>query len=155
VHCVCTVYFWCGVLKTIPCWWYIGLKRVSVNQTLPRKWQRPYSLLGLYNFYFYFKLKRHIFNVIRKQTRAGWTGWCSPNRGWTQARNFVISIWWSFLWNGFEIRLQKMKLWAGHHYAARSCLDIDLQGSDPNVVRDTSSQYGDHFCEIVLKSDFK
>ena len=26
---------------------------------------------------------------------------------------------------------------------------------DPNVVRDTSSQYGDNFCEIVVKSDFK
>jgi len=26
---------------------------------------------------------------------------------------------------------------------------------DPNVVRDTSSQYGDNFCEIVVKFDFK
>jgi hypothetical protein len=32
-----------------------------------------------------------------------------------------------------------------------SCCDLDLQGSDPNVTRDTSSQYGDHFCEIVVK----
>jgi hypothetical protein len=48
-----------------------------------------------------------------------------------------------------------MKLWTGHDFAARSCCDLDLQGSDPNVVRYTSSQYGDHFCEIVLKSDFK
>jgi len=31
---------------------------------------------------------------------------------------------------------------------------FDLQGSDPNVARDTSSQYGDHFCEIFSKSDF-
>ena len=37
----------------------------------------------------------------------------------------------------------------------KSCCDIDLEGSDPNVVRDTASQYGDHFCEIVLKWDFK
>jgi hypothetical protein len=34
-------------------------------------------------------------------------------------------------------------------------LKNDLQGSDPNVEGDTSSQYGDHFCEIVVKSDFK
>jgi hypothetical protein len=40
-------------------------------------------------------------------------------------------------------------------FAARSCCDLDLQGSDPNVARDTSSQYGDHFCEIVVKSHFK
>jgi len=55
----------------------------------------------------------------------------------------------------FKIRLQITKLWAGRDFAARSCCDLDLQGSDPNVARDTSSQYGDHFCEIVLKSDFK
>jgi len=41
------------------------------------------------------------------KTRAGGTGWCSQNRFWTQARNFVILIWWWFLWNSFEIRLQK------------------------------------------------
>jgi len=42
-------------------------------------------------------------------------------------------------------------------FAAMSCCDLVLQGtcSDPNVARDTSSQYGDHFCEVVLKSDFK
>ena len=45
--------------------------------------------------------------------------------------------------------------WAGHNFAARSCCDLDLQGSDPNVVRDTSSQYGDEFCEMVFKYDFK
>jgi len=43
----------------------------------------------------------------------------------------------------------------GHDFAARSCSDLDLQSSDPNVARDTSSQYGDHFDEKVLKSDFK
>jgi hypothetical protein len=48
-----------------------------------------------------------------------------------------------------------MKLWTGHYFAARSCCDLDLQGSDQNVARDTSSQYGDHFCEKVFKSDFK
>jgi hypothetical protein len=160
-------------------------------------------------------------------TRAGWTGWCSPNRFWTQEgiplvvselchrqsskcknnpnvahdtlsqygdhyceivvksyfkkRSYgldtivlqghavtlthkqrhkcfaplIASILWSFLWNIFQIRLQITKLWAGHDFAARSCCDFDLQGSNPNVASDTSSQYGDHFCDIVLKSDFK
>ena len=40
-------------------------------------------------------------------------------------------------------------------YATRSCCDLDLQGSNPNDARDMSSQYGDHFCNIVLKSGFK
>jgi hypothetical protein len=40
-----------------------------------------------------------------------------------------------------------------HSWKTRLCCDLDLQGSDPNV--DTSSQYGDNFCEIVVKSDFK
>ena len=39
-----------------------------------------------------------------------------------------------------------MKLWAGHDFAAMSCCDLDLQGSDPNFACDKSSQYGDHFC---------
>ena len=47
------------------------------------------------------------------------------------------------------------KLWAWHVFAARSCCDLDLQVSDPIVVRDRSSQYGGHFCKIVLKSNFK
>jgi len=51
--------------------------------------------------------------------------------------------------------LQKSKLWAGHEFAAGSCCDFDLQDSDQNVARDMSSQYGDHFCEIVVKSIFK
>jgi len=42
-----------------------------------------------------------------------------------------------------------------HDFAARSCCDLDLQCSDPNVVRDMSSQYGNHFCEIVSNSNFK
>ena len=46
-------------------------------------------------------------------------------------------------------------LWAVNNFAERSCCDIDLQGSDPNVAHDMSSQYGDHFSEIFLKSDFK
>jgi hypothetical protein len=37
-----------------------------------------------------------------------------------------------------------MKLWAGHDFAARSCCDLDLQGSDPNVARNMLSQYGDY-----------
>ena len=48
-----------------------------------------------------------------------------------------------------------MKSWAGHDFADRSCCDLGLHGSDPNNARDTSSQYGDHFCETVVKSDFK
>jgi len=47
------------------------------------------------------------------------------------------------------------KLWAGNYFAARSYCDLDLQGCDSNVVRDTLSQYGDHSCEIVVKFDFK
>jgi len=46
-------------------------------------------------------------------------------------------------------------LWAGNEFAATSRCDLDLQGSVPNVARDTSSQYGDHFGKIFLKSDFK
>ena len=33
--------------------------------------------------------------------------------------------------------------------------DLDLHGRDPNVVRDTSSQHGGHFCKKKLKSDYK
>jgi len=47
------------------------------------------------------------------------------------------------------------KLWAWQVFAAMSCFNLDLQRSDPIVVRDRSSQYGDHFCKIVLKSNFK
>ena len=32
-----------------------------------------------------------------------------------------------------------MKLWAGHDFVARSCCDLDLHGSDPNVACNTSS----------------
>ena len=42
------------------------------------------------------------------------------------------------------------QLWTGHDFAARSCCDRDLQYRDQNVARDMSSQYGDHFCEIVV-----
>ena len=48
--------------------------------------------------------------------------------------------------------LQITKFWAGHDFAARSCCDLDFQGIDLNVVRDTLSQYRDHFCEIVVKA---
>jgi len=51
--------------------------------------------------------------------------------------------------------LQITNLWAGHGFAARSCCDHELQGSNQNVTRDMSSEYGDHFCEIVVKSVFK
>ena len=40
-------------------------------------------------------------------------------------------------------------------FAARSCCDLDIQGSDPNVACDTASQNGDHFCSIVLKWNFR
>jgi len=53
------------------------------------------------------------------------------------------------------MKLQKTKLWEGHEFAARSCCNLDLQVSDPNLARDTSSQYGDHFSAKMLKSDFK
>jgi len=82
--------------------------------------------------------------------------WPWPSRkGPKCCARHVASIWWSFLWNIFEIRLQITKLLAGHYFSARSCCDLDLQGSDPNVARDTSSQYGDHFCEIFSNCDFK
>jgi len=48
-----------------------------------------------------------------------------------------------------------MKLWAGHDFNPRSYCDHDLQGSDQNVAHDMSFQYGDHFCEIVVKYNFK
>jgi len=45
--------------------------------------------------------------------------------------------------------------WAGHEFTARSRCDLDLQGRDPNVARDTLSQHGGHFCKFVTKSHFK
>jgi len=45
--------------------------------------------------------------------------------------------------------------WARHDFAARSCCDLGLQGSNPNKARDILSQYGDHSCKIVVKFDFK
>jgi len=42
-----------------------------------------------------------------------------------------------------------------HVFATRSCCDLDLQGINPNVVRNMSTQYSYHFCEIVVKSNFK
>jgi len=51
--------------------------------------------------------------------------------------------------------LKKAKYWVRRDLALRSCCDLDLQGSDPIFfLRDTSSQYGDNLCEIVLKSKF-
>jgi len=46
-----------------------------------------------------------------------------------------------------------MKSLTGHDFAARSCCDLDPNGSDPNFAHETLFQYGDHFCEILLKSD--
>jgi len=43
---------------------------------------------------------------------------------------------------------------ARHDFDARSCYDLGLHGSNPNIARDTS-QYGDHSGEIVVKFDFK
>ena len=45
--------------------------------------------------------------------------------------------------------------WTRHNFDARSCCDLGLHGSNPNVARDTLSQYGDHSCKIVVKFDFK
>jgi len=47
------------------------------------------------------------------------------------------------------------KFWARHDFAARSCCDLGLQGSNPNVARDKLSQYGDHLCKKVVKVDLK
>jgi len=55
----------------------------------------------------------------------------------------------------FQNLTTNKELWARHNFAARSCCDLDLRGIDPNVARDTLTQYGDHFCKIFLKSDFK
>jgi hypothetical protein len=44
-----------------------------------------------------------------------------------------------------------MNLWAAHDFAAMSCCDLDLQSSKPNVARDTSIQYNDYLCVIVVK----
>ena len=38
-----------------------------------------------------------------------------------------------------------------HDFATRSCCDLGLQGSNPNVTCDTLSQYGDHSCNIRLQ----
>jgi len=47
------------------------------------------------------------------------------------------------------------KFWARHDFAARSCCDLGLQGSNPNIARDTLFQHGDQSCEIVVNFDFK
>jgi len=97
-------------------------------------------------------------NKVMGQTRFCWKVMLWP---WPLRKRpkccvlHIVSIWWTFLKNIFEIWLQKTKLWAGHNFAARSCCDLDLQGRDPNFARDASSQYGDHFCEIFSKCDFK
>jgi len=52
-------------------------------------------------------------------------------------------------------RNQVTKLWVGHDFAARSYCVLDLQGSNTNIAHDMLFQYGDDFCEIVWKSDFK
>ena len=72
-----------------------------------------------------------------------------------QARNFVISIWWSFLWNSFKIWLQITKLWARHNLLQNLLLWPWPSREQLKFACNTSSQYGDHFCEIVLKSDLK
>jgi len=61
----------------------------------------------------------------------------------------------SFVKSSCKFRLQITKFWARHDFAARSCCDLGLQGSKPNVARVTLSPYGDHSCEIVLKFDYK
>jgi len=68
----------------------------------------------------------------------------------TRHRNMVIiSV------KYFRNQTSNNKVMGQHDFAARSCCDLDLQGSEQNVARDTSSQYGDHSCEIFSKSNFK
>jgi len=76
------------------------------------------------------------FTELLFKTRAG-----SPNRYWTQRSSLSKVV--------EKIRLQ-IKFWARHDFAARSCCDLGLQGSNPNVACDTS-QHEDHLCEIVFK----
>jgi len=35
-------------------------------------------------------------------------------------------------------------------FCCKVCCDLDLHSSDQNLARNKLSQYGDHFCEIVL-----
>jgi len=55
----------------------------------------------------------------------------------------------------FLIQLQITRSWGGNNFHERSCCDLDLQGSDPNVARDTSCQYCDQLCKMIVKSDFE
>jgi len=59
-----------------------------------------------------------------------------------------------FVKNGCKIRLQK-KLWGGYDLVQGHDVTLTFNVATPNVAYDTSSQYGDHFYEIYLKSDFK
>jgi len=52
------------------------------------------------------------------------------------------------------MRLQRTSYWPDTNLL-QGHADLNLQGSEPNVTRDMSSQYGDHFFELVLTWDFK
>jgi len=101
----------------------------------------------LFSSVHYFFLLITTFRFEFSETRAGRNLVMLPEKVLDTEKLFVKS--------SCKIRLQITKLWTRLDFAARSCCDLDLQGNDLNVERDTSSQYGDHFCEIVSKSDFK
>jgi len=69
------------------------------------------------------------------KTRASRTGQPgdASRIGLGHRQNISSSQYGDHLWNSFKIRLQITKLWAGHNFAARSCCDLKLQGSDPNL----------------------
>jgi len=43
-------------------------------------------------------------------------------------------------------------LWAGNYFAERSYCDLDLQGSDPNLVHDMLSNHGDHLYDFFNRT---
>jgi len=49
----------------------------------------------------------------------------------------------------------KNKVMGRTRFCFKVMCDLDFQGRDPNVARDTSSHYGDHFCATIWRSDFK
>ena len=91
---------------------------------------------------------------VMGRTRLCWKVmlWPWPSKRDPNVLRDMLSQYDNHLYKKCKIWLQITKLWAGHNFAVRSCCDLDLQGSNLNVALDTSSQYGDHSCEIVFKS---
>ena len=67
--------------------------------------------------------------------------WPSRKRPNCCARHVVL-IWWSFLWNSFEIRLQITKLWAGHEWDVRTYVRTD--GRTRRRLYAPSKFFGEH-----------